>query len=51
MKLAIESATTRIALFKGKSVRKIIHNNQWWFVIVDVVVALTDSVQPDGYIT
>lgn len=41
---------TKIALFKGKKIRKIIYNDEWWFVIVDVVFALTDSVQPDGYI-
>ena len=42
--------TTKIAVFKGKEIRKTIHNNEWWFVIVDVVVTLTDSKQPDGYI-
>ncbi|MDP2209803.1 MAG: Bro-N domain-containing protein [Bacteroidota bacterium] len=42
--------TTKIALFRGIKIRKTIHNNEWWFVIVDVVAALTDSVQPDGYI-
>jgi len=42
--------TTQIALFKGKKIRKIIHNNEWWFVIVDVVAVLTDSIQPEGYI-
>jgi len=42
--------TTKIALFKGKKIRKTIYQNEWWFVIVDVVSALTDSVQPDGYI-
>ena len=42
--------TTKIAIFKGKKVRKTIHQNEWWFVIADVVSALTDSVQPDGYI-
>jgi len=41
---------SKIAIFKGKKVRKLIHNNEWWFVIVDVVEALTDSKQPDGYI-
>lgn len=41
---------TNIAVFKGKEIRKIIHNNEWWFVIVDVVSALTDSVDPSGYI-
>lgn len=42
--------TTKIALFEGKQIRKTIHNNEWWFVIVDVVAVLTDSLQPDGYI-
>ncbi len=42
--------TTKIAIFKGQKIRKTIHNNEWWFVIVDVVFVLTDSVQPDGYI-
>ncbi len=42
--------STKIAIFEGSKVRKTIHNNEWWFTIVDVVTALTDSVQPDGYI-
>ena len=41
---------TKIAVFRSKEIRKTIHKNEWWFVIVDVVAALTDSVQPDGYI-
>lgn len=40
----------QIAIFKGKKIRKTIHNNEWWFSVVDVISALTDSVQPDGYI-
>ncbi|MCX6580931.1 MAG: hypothetical protein NT166_12205 [Candidatus Aminicenantes bacterium] len=44
------SAETRIALFKGKEIRKAIHNNEWWFVIEDVTAVLTDSMQPKGYI-
>jgi len=42
--------TTKIAVFRKKEIRKTLHNNQWWFVIMDVVAALTDSAQPDGYI-
>lgn len=26
------------------------HNNEWWFVVEDVVFALTDSVNPKDYI-
>lgn len=45
-----KSDTTRIAIFRGKKVRKTIHKDEWWFVIVDVVSVLTDSTQPSGYI-
>jgi DNA-damage-inducible protein D len=41
---------TKIAVFRSKEIRKTIHNNEWWFVVSDVVAALTDSVQPEGYI-
>ena len=41
---------THLAVFKGKKIRRTLHNNEWWFVIVDVIAALTDSVQPEGYI-
>src|SRR3989338_7669350 len=45
-----DEITTKIALFRGKEIRRTLHNGEWWFVIADVIVALTDSVQPDGYI-
>ena len=40
----------RIALFQRKEIRRTIHNNEWWFVITDVVAALTDSVDPSQYL-
>ena len=40
----------RIALFQRKEVRRVIHNNEWWFVITDVVAALTDSVAASDYL-
>ena len=42
--------TTKIVLFKGSKIRKTFYKNEWWFAIVDVVSALTDSIQPSGYI-
>ena len=45
-----EITTTKIAIFRKREIRKTIHSNEWWFVVNDVVAALTDSVQPDGYI-
>ena len=41
---------TRLVVFKNKEIRRILHNNEWWFAVVDVVSALTDSVNPSGYI-
>ncbi len=41
---------THIALFRGKEIRKTLHKGEWWFVIADVVSALTDSVKPAGYV-
>lgn len=42
---------TKIAIFKGKEIRKIIHNNEWWFSVVDVIRVLTDSDRPSVYWT
>ncbi len=39
----------RLALFQRKEVRRVIHDNEWWFVITDVVAVLTDSSNPQGY--
>ncbi|MCK5459698.1 hypothetical protein KAI52_01130, partial [Candidatus Parcubacteria bacterium] len=41
---------TKIAIFKGKKVRKIIYNNEWWLVVEDVVLALIDSTDSKQYI-
>ncbi|MFC1595855.1 Bro-N domain-containing protein [Candidatus Margulisiibacteriota bacterium] len=40
---------TKLAIFKGKEIRKTIHNNEWWFSVIDVVVALTGSTIPRRY--
>jgi hypothetical protein len=42
--------TTKIAVFKGKEIRKTIHNKEWWFSITDAVAALTDSTDTKQYI-
>jgi len=41
---------SRIALFQRREIRRVIHNHEWWFVITDVVAALTDSANPSGYL-
>jgi len=41
---------TELVLFERKQVRRAWHGEAWWFVIVDVVAALTDSANPAGYL-
>jgi hypothetical protein len=48
-KRGIELAATKIAVFKGKQIRKAIHNNEWWFSVIDVCGILTDSPDPGAY--
>ena len=40
---------SHIAVFRGKEIRKTLHNNEWWFSVVDVVSVLTDSANPRDY--
>lgn len=40
---------TKIALFNGKKIRKILLNGEWWFSVIDVVEALTDSTKARDY--
>jgi len=40
----------RIVVFQEKTVRRTWHQNEWWFSVLDVVAALTDSADPAGYI-
>ena len=47
--VGIESSRN-VALFQETSIRRTWHQNQWWFVVVDVVSALTDSRDPTQYI-
>ena len=41
--------TTKIALFQGKQVRKTIHDDEWWFSVIDVIKVLTGSERPRKY--
>jgi len=40
----------KLVIFKGKEIRRTLHNNEWWFVVEDVVLALIDSKDPKQYI-
>ena len=38
------------AIFQEKTIRRAWHNEEWWFAVVDVVAALTDSADAKQYI-
>ncbi len=38
-----------LVVFQGKKIRRIQHNNEWYFSVVDIVEALTDSPSPRQY--
>jgi DNA-damage-inducible protein D len=40
---------TKLVVFKDKQIRRILHNNEWWFSVVDVCGALTDSPDASAY--
>lgn len=40
----------KLALFEEKEIRKTWQNEQWYFSIVDVIYALTDSLDPKQYL-
>src|SRR3989339_1806536 len=44
-----DDISTKIALFKGKKIRRTLHHGEWWFSVVDVIWALTDSTNPNDY--
>ena len=39
-----------LVVFQGKRIRRTSFNDEWWFVAVDIVEALTDSKDPNGYL-
>jgi len=45
----MEKEDTHIALFNGKAIRRKLIENKWFFSVVDVVGALTDSTIPKRY--
>ncbi len=44
-----ETAIIKITVFKGRGIRKTLYKNEWWFSVIDIVEALTDSVNPRDY--
>ncbi|MFH1227241.1 MAG: hypothetical protein V1701_04970, partial [Planctomycetota bacterium] len=40
---------TKIAVFRGRKIRKALYKNEWFFSVVDVIAALTESGNPRDY--
>lgn len=40
----------KLAVFKGREIRRAIRDGEWWFVVEDVVLALIASKDPKQYI-
>lgn len=43
------NSEVRVALFQKREIRRTMHQGEWWFVITDIVAALTDSPAPSDY--
>lgn len=41
---------TKLAIFKGKEIRRTLHDDEWWFSVSDVVEVLTDTPNATDYI-
>ncbi len=44
-----QKTTNKIAVFENKKIRRILHNGEWYFSIIDIVAVLTDSPNPRRY--
>lgn len=40
----------KLVVFRRKDIRRKLHGGEWWFVITDVVAALTESENPSDYL-
>lgn len=49
MSKADSSPDLRVALFQSREIRRTLHNDEWWFVITDIVATLTDAADPSDY--
>jgi DNA-damage-inducible protein D len=45
----LEENASKIAVFKGKQIRRTIHQNEWYFSIIDIIEVLTESSNPRRY--
>jgi DNA-damage-inducible protein D len=39
-----------LVIFQNKEIRRTWFNEEWWYVAVDIIAVLTDSIDPSGYL-
>lgn len=39
----------KLVVFKGKQIRRTLHENEWWFSVIDVIEAVTGTDRPRKY--
>jgi len=44
-----DDSKDRVTRFQKREIRRTMHDYEWWFVITDVIAALTDSADPSEY--
>jgi DNA-damage-inducible protein D len=44
-----EQEPSKLAVFEGKRIRKILHQGEWWFSIIDAVEVLVGGDRPRKY--
>jgi hypothetical protein len=45
----MSEAQNKLVVFQEKEIRRVWHNEVWWFSVVDVIEVLTESVKPRDY--
>ncbi len=45
----MKTTPTQLSVFEGQHIRKLWHNNEWYFSVIDVVAGLTESVDSKDY--
>jgi methylphosphotriester-DNA--protein-cysteine methyltransferase len=45
----VKNEESRMVVFQEKSIRRTLHNNEWWFSVVDVCNVLADSADAGAY--
>jgi len=47
--VAMSAEITKIVVFKGRNIRRVLVKDEWWFSVVDICAVLTDSPDSGAY--